>query len=83
MAGIAPLLPGLTTYRGLLELTVDARVHGLLTLLSAVSIGLALAAGVGAGRVPRPAGPHGAGAARVAGRPARGRPARWMADERE
>ncbi len=46
VAGIAPLLPGLTTYRGLLELAVDDNPAGLLTLLSAAGIGLALAAGV-------------------------------------
>jgi uncharacterized membrane protein YjjB (DUF3815 family) len=46
VAGIAPLLPGLTTYRGLLELVVDNNPAGLLTLLSAAGIGLALAAGV-------------------------------------
>ncbi|HEX2297991.1 MAG TPA: threonine/serine exporter family protein, partial [Pseudonocardiaceae bacterium] len=46
VAGIAPLLPGLTTYRGLLELSVDGNTHGLITLLSAASVGLALAAGV-------------------------------------
>ncbi len=46
VAGIAPLLPGLTTYRGVLELTVNNDPVGVLTLLSAASIGLALAAGV-------------------------------------
>lgn len=46
VAGIAPLLPGLTTYRGLLELTVQDDPAGLLTLFSAAGIGLALAAGV-------------------------------------
>ncbi|MGH3920680.1 MAG: threonine/serine ThrE exporter family protein, partial [Pseudonocardiaceae bacterium] len=46
VAGIAPLLPGLTTYRGLLQLAVDDNPAGLLTLLSAAGIGLALAAGV-------------------------------------
>ncbi|MGH4014013.1 MAG: threonine/serine ThrE exporter family protein [Pseudonocardiaceae bacterium] len=46
VAGITPLLPGLTTYRGLLELAVHNNPAGLLTLLSAASIGLALAAGV-------------------------------------
>jgi uncharacterized membrane protein YjjP (DUF1212 family) len=46
VAGITPLLPGLTTYRGVLELTVQNDPDGLVTLLSAASIGLALAAGV-------------------------------------
>jgi uncharacterized membrane protein YjjP (DUF1212 family) len=46
VAGITPLLPGLTTYRGVLELTVQNNTDGLVTLLSAASIGLALAAGV-------------------------------------
>lgn len=46
VAGIAPLLPGLATYRGVLELTVNNNADGLITLLGAASIGLALAAGV-------------------------------------
>ncbi|HEY2765628.1 MAG TPA: threonine/serine exporter family protein [Pseudonocardiaceae bacterium] len=46
VAGISPLLPGMTTYRGVLELTVQNNPAGLITLLSAAGIGLALAAGV-------------------------------------
>ncbi|MGH3796904.1 MAG: threonine/serine ThrE exporter family protein [Pseudonocardiaceae bacterium] len=46
VAGITPLLPGLSTYRGVLELTVYKNPTGLITLLSAASIALALAAGV-------------------------------------
>lgn len=46
VSGITPLLPGLITYRGLLELTVQDSIEGIFRLLLAVSIGLALAAGV-------------------------------------
>jgi uncharacterized membrane protein YjjP (DUF1212 family) len=46
VAGITPLLPGLPIYRGVLELTVQQNPAGLLTLLSAASVALALAAGV-------------------------------------
>lgn len=44
VSGITPLLPGLSTYRGLYELATQA--NGVSTLMSAVAIGLALAAGV-------------------------------------
>lgn len=44
-AGIIPLLPGLTIYRGMLRLAESDTVGGLITLGNAVAIGLALAAG--------------------------------------
>ncbi|GLY68517.1 threonine/serine ThrE exporter family protein [Amycolatopsis taiwanensis] len=44
VSGITPLLPGLSTYRGLYELATEAT--GISTLMRAVAIGLALAAGV-------------------------------------
>ncbi|MCP2260643.1 Uncharacterized membrane protein YjjP, DUF1212 family [Streptoalloteichus tenebrarius] len=47
VSGITPLLPGLTTYRGLSQLVVGNDVGGgLSTLLVALGIALALAAGV-------------------------------------
>jgi uncharacterized membrane protein YjjP (DUF1212 family) len=47
VAGIVPLLPGLTIYEGLLRLlSEEYDPFGLFTLLSAVSIGVALASGV-------------------------------------
>ena len=59
LAGIIPLLPGLTAYRGFYQLA-SARdvVDGLVTVTLALAIGLALAAGVTAGQFlarPRPA----------------------------
>lgn len=45
VSGITPLLPGLSTYRGLYELGV-APVGEITTLMKAIAIGLALAAGV-------------------------------------
>ncbi|MQA62567.1 MAG: threonine/serine exporter family protein [Actinophytocola sp.] len=45
VSGITPLLPGLATYRGLYELGVQP-VGKIDTLMTAVAIGLALAAGV-------------------------------------
>lgn len=45
VAGITPLLPGLSTYRGLYELAVEP-VGQFGTLMKAIAIGLALAAGV-------------------------------------
>lgn len=45
VSGITPLLPGLATYRGLYELGVEP-VGQITTLMTAVAIGLALAAGV-------------------------------------
>ncbi|MDQ3151699.1 MAG: threonine/serine exporter family protein [Actinomycetota bacterium] len=46
VAGITPLLPGLTTYRGLFELTVQDQIGGISRLLTAISIAVALGAGV-------------------------------------
>lgn len=46
VSGVAPLLPGLATYRGLYELAVRADPAGMSTLMLAVTIGLALGAGV-------------------------------------
>jgi uncharacterized membrane protein YjjB (DUF3815 family) len=45
VSGITPLLPGLATYRGLYELATQASGN-VSTLMKAVAIGLALAAGV-------------------------------------
>ncbi|MGH3948742.1 MAG: threonine/serine ThrE exporter family protein [Pseudonocardiaceae bacterium] len=45
VSGITPLLPGLSTYRGLYELGVQP-VGEISTLMQAIAIGLALAAGV-------------------------------------
>jgi uncharacterized membrane protein YjjP (DUF1212 family) len=44
--GITPLLPGLTLYRAMFQLTTGEPFTGLLTALEAFSIGVALAAGV-------------------------------------
>jgi len=44
--GITPLLPGLTLYRAMFQLTAGEPFTGLLTALEATSIGVALAAGV-------------------------------------
>lgn len=46
VSGMVPLLPGLTTYRALFELAVERDYAGLPTLMVAVSVALALAAGV-------------------------------------
>nr|WP_030108196.1 threonine/serine exporter family protein [Kutzneria albida] len=46
VSGMTPLLPGLTTYRGLYQLIVQGDMTGLSTLVVALGIGLALAAGV-------------------------------------
>nr|WP_260180249.1 threonine/serine exporter family protein [Geodermatophilus sabuli] len=47
VCGIVPLLPGLTIYRGLFAIVVDADIQGgLNALVGAGAIGLALAAGV-------------------------------------
>jgi uncharacterized membrane protein YjjB (DUF3815 family) len=43
---ITPLLPGLTLYRAMYQLTTGEPFTGLLTALEAFSIGVALAAGV-------------------------------------
>jgi uncharacterized membrane protein YjjB (DUF3815 family) len=49
VAGIIPLLPGLTAYRGFYQLAVGSVVDGLATMTLALAIGLALAAGVALG----------------------------------
>lgn len=46
VAGMVPLLPGLTIYRGLYEMAVQRNYTGLSTLMGAASVALALAAGV-------------------------------------
>ncbi|QWF81517.1 threonine/serine ThrE exporter family protein [Amycolatopsis sp. CA-230715] len=45
VSGITPLLPGLSTYRGLYNLAVDPSTN-ISTLMTAIAVGLALAAGV-------------------------------------
>ncbi|MHA6796873.1 threonine/serine ThrE exporter family protein [Pseudonocardia bannensis] len=55
LAGITPLLPGLTAYRGFYQLSVEGLSEGLVTVTVALAIGLALAAGVALGEfVTRP-----------------------------
>ena len=49
VAGITPLLPGLTLYRGFAELAADAVSTGTITILLALTFSLALAAGVSFG----------------------------------
>jgi uncharacterized membrane protein YjjP (DUF1212 family) len=46
LAGITPLLPGFTAYRGFYQLAVEGLAEGLVTVTVALGIGLALAAGV-------------------------------------
>jgi uncharacterized membrane protein YjjB (DUF3815 family) len=46
LSGIIPLLPGLTAYRGFYQLAAQNVVDGLVTIMLALAIGLALAAGV-------------------------------------
>ena len=55
LAGITPLLPGFTAYRGFYQLAVEGLADGLVTVTVALGIGLALAAGVALRRLPRPA----------------------------
>ena len=61
LAGITPLLPGFTAYRGFYQLAVEGLADGLVTVTVALGIGLALAAGVAFGdfvaRPRRPASP--------------------------
>lgn len=60
VAGIIPLLPGLTAYRGFYQLAVEGVADGLVTVTLALAIGLALAAGVALGDFvarPRPPAP--------------------------
>lgn len=49
LAGITPLLPGYTAYRGFYQLAVQGVSNGLVTVTVALGIGLALAAGVALG----------------------------------
>jgi uncharacterized membrane protein YjjB (DUF3815 family) len=49
LAGIIPLLPGLTAYRGFYQLAVEGVSDGLVTVTLALAIGLALAAGAALG----------------------------------
>ncbi|MFR9728529.1 threonine/serine ThrE exporter family protein [Saccharopolyspora sp. MS10] len=46
VSGVAPLLPGLATYRGLYEIAVVSDPAGMSTLMLAAATGLALGAGV-------------------------------------
>ncbi|CAM4184246.1 threonine/serine exporter family protein [Kibdelosporangium persicum] len=46
VSGMTPLFPGLTTYRSLYELAVDRTSAGVVTLMTALGIALALGAGV-------------------------------------
>jgi uncharacterized membrane protein YjjP (DUF1212 family) len=46
VAGMVPLLPGWTVYRGLYQLTVDGQAAGLSTLVLAAGTAVALASGV-------------------------------------
>jgi uncharacterized membrane protein YjjP (DUF1212 family) len=58
LAGITPLLPGFTAYRGFYQLAVRGLADGLVTVTIALGIGLALAAGVAFGDlVARPRRP--------------------------
>src|SRR5690606_34518846 len=58
LAGITPLLPGFTAYRGFYQLAVEGLADGLVTVTVALGIGLALAAGVALGDfVARPRRP--------------------------
>jgi uncharacterized membrane protein YjjP (DUF1212 family) len=49
LSGIIPLLPGLTAYRGFYQLATQDVVSGLVTLVLALAVGLAIAAGVALG----------------------------------
>ncbi|GAA1575760.1 MULTISPECIES: threonine/serine ThrE exporter family protein [Kribbella] len=46
VAGSIPLLPGLTIYKGLYELTAGGQLIGIVSLTTAVAIGVALASGL-------------------------------------
>jgi hypothetical protein len=50
LAGISPLLPGLTAYRGSYQLSVEGLADGLVTATLALATGLALASGVTLGQ---------------------------------
>jgi uncharacterized membrane protein YjjP (DUF1212 family) len=49
LAGITPLLPGFSVYRGFYQFAVEGVADGLVTISLALAIGLALAAGVAFG----------------------------------
>ncbi|MFC4946808.1 threonine/serine ThrE exporter family protein [Pseudonocardia sp. GCM10023141] len=49
LAGITPLLPGFTAYRGFYQLAIEGVADGLVTVTLALGTGLALAAGVALG----------------------------------
>lgn len=49
LAGITPLLPGFSAYRGFYQLAIEGVADGLVTITLALAIGLALAAGVSFG----------------------------------
>jgi uncharacterized membrane protein YjjP (DUF1212 family) len=49
LAGITPLLPGLAAYQGFYQLAVTGVADGLVTIMVALAIGLALASGVSLG----------------------------------
>ena len=49
LAGITPLLPGFSAYRGFYQLAVEGVADGLVTITLALAIGLALAGGVSFG----------------------------------
>ncbi|MHA6624143.1 threonine/serine ThrE exporter family protein [Pseudonocardia sichuanensis] len=49
LAGITPLLPGFSAYRGFYQLAVEGLAEGLVTVTIALGTGLALAAGVAFG----------------------------------
>ncbi|MFV2195413.1 threonine/serine ThrE exporter family protein [Nocardiopsis sp. LOL_012] len=68
---IAPLLPGSILYRGLIELTQGTAISGMLSMVEAVMVGLALGAGVNLGGELVRAFQHGG----LAGAGMRGRPA--------
>ncbi|MCY9783196.1 threonine/serine exporter family protein [Nocardiopsis sp. EMB25] len=68
---IAPLLPGSILYRGLIQITQGTVVSGLLSIVEAVMVGLALGAGVNLGGELVRAFQHGG----LAGAGMRGRPA--------
>jgi uncharacterized membrane protein YjjP (DUF1212 family) len=70
LAGITPLLPGFTAYRGFYQLAVEGVSDGLVTVTVALGIGLALAAGVAFGDfVARPRRTPGAAASDPAQEP--------------
>jgi uncharacterized membrane protein YjjP (DUF1212 family) len=71
VAGITPLLPGFTAYRGFYQLAVAGVTEGLVTIMLALATGLALAGGVALGewmtsRIRNPLmGPQGRGTTSV------------------